>query len=136
MRTYSTAQRLRQIMDERNLRQVDILKLAAPFCAQYGIKLSKSDLTQYCSGKTVDPKPEKISVMSWALGVSEAWLMGFDVPMERTTPIPGGSRDGRVSQIIALFDRLDESDQDEIISLIEWKLSRQGYVPGRPPKDE
>ena len=78
----TTAIRLKRIMDERNLRQVDILEMAKPFCEMYGVKMNKSDLSQYCSGK-VEPHQEKLYILGCALNVSESWLMGFDVPMER-----------------------------------------------------
>ena len=125
MRPYTTAQRLKQIMDERSLKQVDILHMAEPFCEQFHVKLGKSLLNQYISGKVTDPRGDKLSVLSYALGVSEAWLMGFDVPMERTTPIPEATGDGRKARMLTLYDRLSEKDQNEIISLIEWKLSRK-----------
>lgn len=125
MRPYTTSQRLKQIMEERGLKQVDILRLAEPYCEQFNIKLTKSALNQYISGKVADPRSDKLSILSYALCVSEAWLMGFDVPIERTTPIPDVSADGRKARLMELFDRLPELEQDEIISLIEWKLSRK-----------
>lgn len=70
-------------MTERNLKQVDILNLATPFCQKYGIKLNKNDLSQYVSGK-VEPGQNKLYILGQALNVSEAWLMGFDVPMEKS----------------------------------------------------
>ncbi|MEE1219535.1 MAG: transcriptional repressor LexA [Ruminococcus sp.] len=82
MKKYSTADRLRQIMTERNLKQVDILNLASPFCKKYDIKLNKNDLSQYVSGK-VEPGQNKLYILGLALNVSEAWLMGFEVPIER-----------------------------------------------------
>lgn len=42
----TTSQRLKEIMTERNLKQVDILTLAQPYCKQYNTKLTKSDLSQ------------------------------------------------------------------------------------------
>lgn len=125
MRAYTTSQRLKQIMDERGLKQVDVLRLAEPYCKQFNVKLTKSALNQYISGKVADPRGDKLSILSYALCVSEAWLMGFDVPIERTTPIPCVTEDGRKARLMELFDRLPEADQDEIISLIEWKLSRK-----------
>ena len=83
MKKENTAIRLNRIMAERNLRQVDILERVKPFCIKYDIKMNKSDLSQYVSGK-VEPSQEKLVVLGMALNVSEAWLMGFDVPMERT----------------------------------------------------
>lgn len=73
----STSERLNEIISERNLRQTDILKLAAPFCVKYGTKLSRSDLSQYIHGKTT-PHQAKLSVLAMALGVNEAWLMGYN----------------------------------------------------------
>ncbi len=78
----TTSARLQQILSKRGLKQVDVLEKAAPYCKEYGIKLNKSDLSQYVSGK-VEPGQDKLTVLGLALNVSEAWLMGFDVPMER-----------------------------------------------------
>lgn len=82
MKAYKTNQRLKQIMEERNLRQVDILRAAEPYCKKYNIKLGKNDLSQYVSGK-VEPGQDKLTILSFALNVSETWLMGYDVPMEK-----------------------------------------------------
>jgi repressor LexA len=70
-------------MSERNLKQVDILQNAQPYCKKYGVKLNKNDLSQYVSGK-VEPGQHKLYILGLTLNVSEAWLMGYDVPMERT----------------------------------------------------
>lgn len=80
----TTAIRLKKIMDERNLRQADVLELTKPYCEKYHVKMNRSDLSQYCTGK-VEPHQEKLFVLGSALDVSEAWLMGFDVPKERKT---------------------------------------------------
>lgn len=80
----SIADRLNEAMQRYGLRQVDILKRAEPYCTQYQVKLGRNDLSQYVSGK-VTPGPEKLTVLALALGVSETWLMGYDVPMERKT---------------------------------------------------
>lgn len=83
MKKFNTSYRLKQIMSQRNLKQVDILNLAAPYCKKYDIKLNKNDLSQYVSGK-VEPGQHKLYILGLALKVNEAWLMGFDdVPMER-----------------------------------------------------
>ena len=47
-------------------------------------KLSKSTISHYMSGYT-QPKSDKLFTLSKALNVNEAWLMGFDVPMEQST---------------------------------------------------
>lgn len=91
MREASTAKRLKEIMQARNIRQIDILNAAAPFCKKYGVKLGKNDLSQYVNGK-VEPGQEKLTILGLALNVSEAWLMGYDVPIDRmeNQPIPKG----------------------------------------------
>lgn len=76
-------QRIRQVMDEQNLRQTDVLDLVRPLCKQYHTKFGKSTLSQYLSGK-VEPGQDKLFILSQVFNVSEAWLMGFDVPRERT----------------------------------------------------
>ena len=125
MKTSNTAERLRQIMKERGLKQVDVLRLAKPYCDNYNVKLTKSALNQYISGGVTDPRSDKLSILSYALNVSEAWLMGYDVPMERTTPIPSIAGDERQSRMGELFEKLSDAEQEEIISLIEWKLSKR-----------
>lgn len=82
MNKVSTSDRLKEIMALRNLRQVDILEKAKPYCQEYNVKMNKSDLSQYVSG-LVEPGQEKLTILGMALDVSEAWLMGFDVPMDR-----------------------------------------------------
>lgn len=87
MKTSNTSARLKTIMSERGLRQVDILAASKPFCDKYGIKLAKNDLSQYVNGK-VEPGQEKLSILGMALNVSEAWLMGYDVSRARGTGTP------------------------------------------------
>lgn len=82
MKICNTCDRLKEIMDTTGMRQVDILNAARPFCEKYGVKLAKNDLSQYVNGK-VDPGQEKLTILGLALNVSEAWLMGYDVPMQR-----------------------------------------------------
>lgn len=84
MKKENTAIRLKQIMEERQLRQVDILEKCKPYCEKFKVKLGRNDLSQYVNGK-VEPRQEKLTILGLALNVSEAWLMGFDVPMERET---------------------------------------------------
>lgn len=84
MKKHTTSDRLKQIMTERNLKQIDILNMASPYCKKYEIKLNKNDLSQYVSGK-VEPGQNKLYILGLALNVSEAWLMGFDVPMDKSS---------------------------------------------------
>lgn len=86
----TTGKRIKKIMNERGLKQVDVLRLCEPYCQQYHVKLAKNDLSQYINDK-VQPKQDKLSVLGLALNVSEAWLMGFDVSRRRCEPAAGSS---------------------------------------------
>lgn len=123
MKKFTTSQRLKQIMDARQLRQVDILEAAEPFCKKYDVKLEKNALSQYVSGK-VEPGQEKLTILGMALGVSEAWLMGYEVPMERYTPTAENGN-GRTSELIELFGLLTAEQQALIINQIKGILTNQ-----------
>lgn len=124
MKAYNTSQRLKQVMAARNMRQVDVLKAAEPFCNKYGIKLGKNDLSQYVSGK-VEPRQDKLTILGLALGVSEAWLMGYDVSMERSITPTAEIGDGRTKEYVELFQLLSTDQQALIIHAIKGLLSEQ-----------
>ncbi len=106
MKSENTQQRLAYIMNKKNIRQVDILKKCEPLSEKYGVKIGKSDLSQYVNGKT-EPSQDKLIILGMALDVSEAWLMGFDVPMERKSATD-------VSSIEIIKNKsLDELTEDE-----------------------
>lgn len=111
MKNSSTSERLKQIMNERSLRQVDILEAAKPFCEKYGVKLAKNDLSQYVSGK-VEPRQEKLTILGLALNVSETWLMGYDVRRERDEKeqptVPGELSDVKAQLIQYVYPLTDE----------------------------
>lgn len=135
MKKYTTSERLKEIMDSRNLRQVDILSLVLPYCKEYGVKMNKSDLSQYVSGK-VEPNQDKLVVLGMALGVNETWLMGFDVPMgrcfENSIPQPLGSKDSLILSDIAnlLHDKPDQIQHDALL-LMEIFVNCNAYNQGR-----
>lgn len=65
--------RLKEAMDIRNMKAVNL-------CEKTGIP--KGAVSYYLAGKS-KPKQDRIYLLSKALGINEAWLMGYDVPMER-----------------------------------------------------
>lgn len=84
MKISTTSERLKWLLEERKMRQVDLLEAAKPYTEKYKVKLNKNDLSQYINGKT-EPGQNKLAILGLALNVNEAWLMGYDVPMERIT---------------------------------------------------
>lgn len=67
------AKRMRQAMAILNMKQTELVEKTG---------LTKSAISQYYSGK-FEPKQKGIYLISKALGVNEAWLMGYEVPMEK-----------------------------------------------------
>lgn len=104
----TTGKRLRKIMEINDLRQVDILQMCQPYCEKYNIKLAKNDLSQYINDK-VQPGQDKLSILGMALKVSEAWLMGFDVPMEPVS-LGSGLSTAPSSPVAPVQLRSDESE--------------------------
>lgn len=74
----TTADRIREIMAERGLKQIDIVRLCQPYAERYRIRLGRNDLSQYLSGRC-EPGQTKLFILAKALRVNEVWLMGFDV---------------------------------------------------------
>lgn len=111
----TTGIRIKRIMNERNLKQIDILHMCEPYCNRYNIKMAKNDLSQYVSDK-VQPKQDKLSILGMALNVSEAWLMGYDVPMERNHTSSSLEKD--ISYKIASLP-LSPSEMDEAIDFYD-----------------
>jgi len=120
-------------MEQRNLKQTDIIRMAEPYCAKYRIKLGKSDMSQFVSGK-VEPGQWKLSILSMALNVSEAWLMGLDVPMEREPDDEGKDtpvqQDERTSEVIRLFGSLDQEHQETLLHVLRGLLADQKTCRG------
>lgn len=65
-----------QLKEAMNIRKVN----QAELCARTNIP--KSAMSQYISG-AFKPKQTRTYLIAKALNVNEAWLMGYDVPMER-----------------------------------------------------
>lgn len=66
--------RLKQAMDYRNLKAVDLVERG---------NIPKSAMSYYLSGRS-EPKSDRLYSLAKLLDVSEAWLLGYDVPMERS----------------------------------------------------
>ena len=117
----NTSDRLKQLMNERKLKQGDILNLSLPYCKKYNIKMNKSDISQYVSGK-VEPSQEKLVVLGMALNVSEAWLMGFDVSPIRKDNSKEAEKD---VDLLWKFSMLEQRDKETILDMIDVMLSRK-----------
>ena len=67
------ANRLKKAMSIRNIKAIELSEKTG---------ISKSSLSEYINGK-YEAKQDGVYLLAKALDVSEPWLMGLDVPMER-----------------------------------------------------
>ncbi len=86
--------RLQKALELREKKPVDLSR---------DLKIPKSALSQYISGTRTVKDPKRLFAMAKYLDVSEAWLMGYDVPMERP---------------------LEQKENDEFVDLVD-KLQKE-----------
>ena len=104
-------------MDIKNINQVDL-------CQRTGIP--KSSMSMYLSGER-SPRQNRLSQIAEKFNISEAWLMGYDVPMERTDSLSD--------------ETLSQKDKRDILEIISSNkaelLSQEGLMfDGDPASPE
>lgn len=117
----TTADRLKTIMHNRDIRQIDIAQITG---------IHKGTISHYITGRLV-PKSDAIVKMSSTLGVSELWLMGYDVPMTVEVD-PEAVRnqaiadialrmqtDDRYRDVVIRLDKLDRKKLDAVAAIVE-----------------
>lgn len=120
-RKYSTKDRLKQIMKERKLKQIDIINMSKPFQEKFNIKLSKSNMSEYVNGKS-SPDQAKIYLLANTLDVSEPWLMGYDVPKER---IPIKKTTSIIDDVLKILRKLEGDRQLNVLNYARAELDEQ-----------
>lgn len=110
----SFSERLKKAMANKGMRQSELSQITG---------LDKSLISNYLKG-TYQAKQNNLHLIALALNVSEAWLMGYDVPMERATAKSGSTRptDPRFSKedsdlAFALWgdsENIDEKDIEDV----------------------
>ena len=118
----TTGSRLKELMSERGLRQVDILNMSKPYQKELNISLNKSHLSQYVNDKS-SPDQNKLYLLAKTLNVNEAWLMGFtNVPKERQKEkkIDEGNK-----KIIAIYDQLTPIQQQKVLHYAKQQLDEK-----------
>lgn len=113
----SISERIKTALELREMKQADLIKLTG---------INKGALSSYISGK-YEPKQNNIFLMAKALNVSEAWLMGYDVPMERkpitveVIPEDAGRDKRLLSYMTQLYDAYQKAPkhiQDAVRTLL------------------
>lgn len=67
--------RLKEALSARGMKAIDLSEK---------LDISRGTISYYLSGKSA-PKADRLNQICSTLNVSEAWMLGYDVPMERTT---------------------------------------------------
>lgn len=115
--------RLKKAMTIRGLTQKDLVDRTG---------FSKSRISQYVNG-TYEAKQDGVYMLSKALNVNEAWLMGYDCPMDRCSPelkaTETAEADPVLSQIIHLYNGMDEEGQKLLLEQGEFLLGRHKKKP-------
>ena len=121
MKRKTVGQRLKEIMEKRGLKQVDIIEAAKPFFTDK-VKISKTDLSQYVNDKA-QPRSDKLYILSKGLNVPEQWLLGFDDDNSSSTSphsdINEDSRRPKVKSLARRMDKLSDNDLDLINDLLD-----------------
>ena len=123
----TTGERIKQAMDARGFkRQAEVVKKSERFFAKYGRTLTKNALSQYINNK-VEPKRDMIALIAETLNISDAWLLGYEVPMDREKPAPGegDGLDDLDMKLISLFKQMTAEQKNLALALIEAQIKVQ-----------
>ena len=72
MKNAETKDRIREALEIRDMKQSELVERTG---------IDKGQMSSYISGK-YKPKQKNLHLMAKVLSVDEAWLMGYDVPMD------------------------------------------------------
>lgn len=104
--------RLQHGLDIRGMKPIDLCNKT---------KISKSAISQYLSGYA-KPKADRIFIIAKALDVNEAWLMGLDVPMERSDKKLNNIDE---KTIIEKYNKLNKKQKENLLDYAEFLLQQQ-----------
>ncbi len=127
--------RLKQAMDDAGLKQASLISTAA----SKGIRLGKSQVSQYVSGKTV-PRPDTMAALAEILGVSQEWLAQGTGAARLTTcssspatagPESGHKNAGEAPNPSSPSPSPSDAPASAAEAVIESKPTTQGSAPMR-----
>ena len=101
----SIAVRLRKALDASGKKQADLVRETG---------LDRGSISSYLSGK-YEPKQKAIYKLSAALNVSESWLLGYNVPMERS---PESKKNDQLAKLIVRM-RTDADFYETVAALAD-----------------
>ena len=121
--------RIKQGLQIRKMKQVELADKTG---------IDKGQISSYLSGK-YKPKQENLSLLAAALDVSEYWLMGLDVPMEREGSAEAGREQKKrfeayvqgiyemrePEMVLKLYEQLTEENRAKVRLYMERLLAVQ-----------
>lgn len=112
-------ERIKQGLEIREITQTQLATKA---------NIDKGQLSSYISGK-YKPRQNNIDALAKALNVNEAWLMGFDVPMERVSEKTESKQEPSYSsqckEIIEVCEQLSTHNQRKVLTYSKNLLTTQ-----------
>lgn len=120
----SFSKRLKQALNTSGMKQVDVINKSKLLYDETGVKVSKTDLSQYVNGKT-EPGQKKLYVLAKVLDVSEAWLLGYDVPTNRPTDEERNTKNSFETIAAHLDGELTEDEWQEVIDYANYIKSKR-----------
>ena len=116
-KTSTTSIRLKEAMNIRKVKQSDLARSTG---------LGKGGISNYVTGR-YEPKSDIIAKLAKALNVSEMWLWGYDVPMERqdkkkSAPLEEVKLSEGERALIDLFRQVPEDKQQMVLQMIRVAL--------------
>jgi transcriptional regulator with XRE-family HTH domain len=92
----TASNRLKEAMSLRGMKQIELSEKSG---------INKPSISCYVSGK-YEPKQSALYAMGKALDVSEMWLAGYDIPMERP---------------------IEQKENDEFVDVVERMKKDKGF---------
>ena len=108
--------RLLEAMDMRGVKAADLARLSG---------LSKAQISQYMNGRH-EARQIALHKLAVALCVSESWLMGCDVSIEREEKVDYKPMTNEEKALYELFQSVPQENQKELLTLIETALKMSG----------
>lgn len=119
MKKVDIKERIKQGLEIREITQTQLATRA---------NIDKGQLSSYISGK-YKPRQNNIDALAAALNVNEAWLMGFDVPMERVSNNVETdqlvSKSVECKEILEICEQLSTHNQRKVLTYSKNLLSTQ-----------
>lgn len=122
MKKAETKDRIKQALEIRSLKQSELVEKTG---------IDKGQMSSYISGK-YKPKQKNLHLIAKALCVDEAWLMGYDVPMDgyiRGNSEPDFPKIMRYYKILNDIGKKTATEQVRLLTLDEKYTKPNNIIP-------